>query len=90
MSWTYVVGGAGFTPISPHSPFALQHLARLADRLMQEMQLAKYKSCIQGITRERADVHDVQALIHEVANRHELLQNQAGGVGGLRQSQSCT
>lgn len=86
MSWTYVVGSAGFTPVSSHVPLALQHLACLADRLMQEMQLAKYKSCIQGVARECAYVHDVQALIHEVANRHELLQNQAGGIGGLRQS----
>jgi hypothetical protein len=30
---------------------------------MQEMQLAEDESCIQGVARERADVHDVQALI---------------------------
>lgn len=35
---------------------------------MQEMQLAKYKSCIQGVARERAHIHDIQALIDQVAN----------------------
>lgn len=50
---------------------------------MQEMQLTEDEACIQGVSRVRADIHDVQALIDQVSYGHELRQNHARRIGQL-------
>ena len=47
------------------------------------MQLTENETSVEGVTRPRADIDDIQALGDEIADRHELAKYHFRGPGGL-------
>lgn len=55
--------------------FAFQHLARLGDGLMEEVQLAEDKTGVERITGPRAHIDNIEALADQIPHRDQLLED---------------